>query len=359
MTNETSGSPYAIYLGTSAKIARLKSEHMRLCINSYALKFSPEEDEYVASCLKNAFNAAVSTIQTHFESSQGDFALSFATDVSSIRLRAQQLILPQYLTITVAQAALFLIRITRSSPGIQRVVSLDADVIAHYLKMSVDLLEQGDLSEVNLASFLARTIRDMSRVAGIPNTGGAIQEMGNEVPAGFNGRSKLGMESSAPMVSGSRAHDNTQAGIVTGHSLSHDLEVSAGSSTGGGGTGDRSGIDSTDIGYDGAPPFAAGGFDIDNFLQLEAHLDLGYLLALPNDPNVGLVSGHGSVSTSNIQPGIVGFGSQGFAYGADVAPEYAGEFGLGMGGLGNPGLAMFPGDGGLGWTAEGAGDVGE
>jgi hypothetical protein len=279
--------------------------------------------------------------------------------VSSIRLRAQQLILPQYLTITVAQAALFLIRITRSSPGIQRVVSLDADVIAHYLKMSVDLLEQGDLSEVNLASFLARTIRDMSRVAGIPNTGGAIQEMGNEVPAGFNGRSKLGMESSAPMVSGSRAHDNTQAGIVTGHSLSHDLEVSAGSSTGGGGTGDRSGIDSTDIGYDGAPPFAAGGFDIDNFLQLEAHLDLGYLLALPNDPNVGLVSGHGSVSTSNIQPGIVGFGSQGFAYGADVAPEYAGEFGLGMGGLGNPGLAMFPGDGGLGWTAEGAGDVGE
>jgi hypothetical protein len=86
MTDGTlSGSPYAIYLGTSVKIARLKAEHMRLCINSYALKFSPDEDEYIASCLKNAFNAAVSTIQTHFESSQGDFALSFATDVSSSR----------------------------------------------------------------------------------------------------------------------------------------------------------------------------------------------------------------------------------------------------------------------------------
>lgn len=227
--------------------------------------------------------------------------------------------------------------------------------------MSVDLLEQGDLSEVNLASFLARTIRDMSRVAGIPNSSGAIPAMGDEAAAGFNGRSTSGMESIASMGPGSRAHDITQACSVTGHGPPHDLEVSGGSSIGGGviDTGDRSGIDSTDIGYDGAPPLAAGGFDIDNFLQLEAHLDLGYLLALPNDPNVGLGSGHGSVSTSNIQPGIVGFGSQGFAYGADVAPEYAGEFGLGMGGLGNPGLTMFPGDGGLGWTAEGAGDVGE
>jgi hypothetical protein len=55
---------------------------MRLCLNSYALKAGPDEDELVGQCLKKALNAAMSTIQTHFESSQTDLALSFATDVS-------------------------------------------------------------------------------------------------------------------------------------------------------------------------------------------------------------------------------------------------------------------------------------
>jgi hypothetical protein len=57
---------------------------MRLCLNSYALKSAPEEDELIALCLKKALNAAMSTIQTHYESSQTDLALSFATDVSGI-----------------------------------------------------------------------------------------------------------------------------------------------------------------------------------------------------------------------------------------------------------------------------------
>jgi hypothetical protein len=78
----TIGSPYALYLGSSARIARLQAEHMRLCLNSYALKAGPDEDELAAQCLKKAMNAAMSTIQTHFESSQTDLALSFATDVS-------------------------------------------------------------------------------------------------------------------------------------------------------------------------------------------------------------------------------------------------------------------------------------
>ena len=56
---------------------------MRLCLNSYALKADPEEDEEIVQCLKRASNAAMSTIQTHFESSQTDLALSFATDVSA------------------------------------------------------------------------------------------------------------------------------------------------------------------------------------------------------------------------------------------------------------------------------------
>lgn len=78
----TSGSPYTLYLGSSARIARLQAEHMRLCLNSFALKSSPEQDDLIASFLKKALNAAMSTIQTHFESSQTDLALSFATDVS-------------------------------------------------------------------------------------------------------------------------------------------------------------------------------------------------------------------------------------------------------------------------------------
>jgi hypothetical protein len=165
------------------------------------------------------------------------------------------------------------------------------------------------------------------------------------------------------MDSESTADNITLADMnVKGHGIPHHLDVLAVSSTGRSLTENDvgSGISSTDIGYDGAPPV---GFDIDNFLQLEAHLDLGYLLALPNDPNAGLVSGLGSVSAPNIPTGNgamgTGFASQGFAYGADVAPEYAGEFGVGMGGLGNLGPSMFPGDGSTGWMGQDAGDVGE
>ena len=76
------GSTYALYLGPSARVARLQAEHMRLCLNSYVLKVGTEKDEAIGQCLRNALNAAVSTIQTHHESSQTDFGLSFATDVS-------------------------------------------------------------------------------------------------------------------------------------------------------------------------------------------------------------------------------------------------------------------------------------
>lgn len=57
---------------------------MRLCINSFALKSCPEKNEYIAECLKKALNSAMATIQIHYESSETDLALSFATDVSII-----------------------------------------------------------------------------------------------------------------------------------------------------------------------------------------------------------------------------------------------------------------------------------
>ena len=80
MHRSVPGSRYTLYLGASARIARLQGEHMRLCINSYALR--PGNDVFVAPYLRKALNAASSTIQTHFESSESDLALSFATDVS-------------------------------------------------------------------------------------------------------------------------------------------------------------------------------------------------------------------------------------------------------------------------------------
>ncbi|KAJ5814476.1 hypothetical protein N7474_006253 [Penicillium riverlandense] len=149
-----SGSSHALYLGASARIARLQAEHLRLSINAMALRSSTHSDGHESSVtyLRKALNAAKSTIQTHFESSQTDIALSFATD---------------YMTMAFAQAAVFLIRLTKASPLVQEVVSLDPAVVSHYLTMSVDLLELGDMSETRLSTYFARTIRGISRAAGL------------------------------------------------------------------------------------------------------------------------------------------------------------------------------------------------
>lgn len=81
---DVTGSSHALYLGASARIARLQAEHLRLSINAMALRSSTHSDGHESSVtyLRKALNAAKSTIQTHFESSQTDLALSFATDVS-------------------------------------------------------------------------------------------------------------------------------------------------------------------------------------------------------------------------------------------------------------------------------------
>jgi hypothetical protein len=84
MTSDNVESPYALYLGPSARIARLQAEHLRLSINSIALHSSVDQElDSIHPYLRKALNAATSTIQTHFESSQSDLALSFATDVRS------------------------------------------------------------------------------------------------------------------------------------------------------------------------------------------------------------------------------------------------------------------------------------
>jgi hypothetical protein len=73
----------------------------------------------------------------------------------------------QYLTITLAQAAIFLVRLAQAPLAVQTVLSLDKSVIAHYLTMSVDSLKLGDISETRLSTYLARTISEISRAAGI------------------------------------------------------------------------------------------------------------------------------------------------------------------------------------------------
>lgn len=42
--------------------------------------------------------------------------------------------------------------------------------------MSIDLLESGDLSETRISTYLAKTIRDISRAAGITGIGSATYD---------------------------------------------------------------------------------------------------------------------------------------------------------------------------------------
>ncbi|WVR05443.1 hypothetical protein IAU60_002459 [Kwoniella sp. DSM 27419] len=282
-----SGSPYTLYLGSSARIARLQADHMRLCLNSFALKSAPEEDELVAQCLKKALNAAMSTIQTHYESSQTDMALSFATD---------------YLTITLAQSAVFLVRIAKAPPAVQRITSIDPSVIAHYLKMSIDLLEAGELSETKLSTYLAKTIRDIARAAEI---------------GGF-GRTE--------------SEDSGDSRPPSAHaSMPPQPDVAS-----------------------NAPDLT--GFEIDSFMGFENQLDLNYLLGLPGDNSLLLApSTNGQASNGDTTPLLSGAG--GFAnsntngvLGLTASTPDFNEFSFGMGGMG--GYVLNMGGSGWGFTAQ-------
>nr|XP_019013828.1 uncharacterized protein I206_01902 [Kwoniella pini CBS 10737]OCF52609.1 hypothetical protein I206_01902 [Kwoniella pini CBS 10737] len=233
-----SGSPYSLYLGSSARIARLQADHMRLCLNSFALKSGPEEDEVVAQCLKKALNAAMSTIQTHHESSQTDLALSFATD---------------YLTITLAQAAVFLVRIAKSSPAILSIVNIELSVISYYLKMGVELLEVGELSETRLSTYLSKTITDIARAAEL-----------NVV--GFRERDRLYAQT-LQEADNEEGIDRPQSSSGLGN-LQNSTIYEQNSNT---------------IGSNNNNNNELTNFEMDSFLQFENQLDLGYLLGLPGD----------------------------------------------------------------------------
>jgi hypothetical protein len=259
---------------------------MRLCLNSFALKSGPDEDELVAECMRKALNAAMSTIQIHFESSQSDIALSFATDVSGLAsssmTTAEKNVL-QYMTITLAQAAVFLIRVNRAAPSIRAVANLDPSVAAHYLKMSVNVLESSDMSETRLSTYLAKTIRDISRAAGISGMSPLPRHPDLEAQSKYT---------LPPLVP------------------------------------DGSGI-------------VPEALNVNRLLQVDDQFDLGYLLGLPGDGNAVLAPGLLGGMAGGLGNGIGGTVG-------GLENEYNWEFGFGMGGLGSLGNGFplgFSGDG--------------
>lgn len=206
------GSPYALYLGPSARIARLHAEHVRLCINSYALKAGADQDAYMAQCLKKALVAAMATIQAHHEASQTDLALSFANDVRCPSWdQFDGTADSQNLTITLGQAAVFLLRLVKAAPAVQSVLATEPSVLLHYLRMAIDSLESADLSETRLSTHLASCIRDISRRAGLSGIAGQAQTaMGTEHDDGpMNGSNVAPATAISPTLSLAHATNGT------------------------------------------------------------------------------------------------------------------------------------------------------
>jgi hypothetical protein len=163
----------------------------------------------------------------------------------------------------------FLIRLTKAPISVQQVINVDPSVVAHYLKMSVDLLESADMSETRLSTYLAKTIRDISRAAGIVVPG--ISPIDYEDPSAVDSRPHTATSYPHPPAldallaqgNGSDGANVTEGGTTT---MSH-------TQSNGNGNGEI--------------------FDLENFLQVESQLDLGYLLGLPGDNSAAVQGGNG------------------------------------------------------------------
>jgi hypothetical protein len=77
----------AIQLGAASRLSKLQSEHVRLCINSLALKpgvqehATGEEIDLLQSSVRRAAEAAMNTVQMHSDAAKGDMSLSYSVDV--------------------------------------------------------------------------------------------------------------------------------------------------------------------------------------------------------------------------------------------------------------------------------------
>ncbi|CAE6370416.1 unnamed protein product [Rhizoctonia solani] len=141
-----SSSKYLPYLNSSTRIARMYSEHVRLCLNSLALRPATGVDsEVVEKYLDKALHSATTIIQMQHDAATTDEGMSYSID---------------YLTIVLATAAVFLIRLVRTQTRL-----LDPNVGVHYIKMAVSALEKSEKSLTRLSTHLAKTVRDMARAA--------------------------------------------------------------------------------------------------------------------------------------------------------------------------------------------------
>ena len=204
-------------------------------------------------------------------------------------------------------------------------MGVDHSVVGHYLRMSVDLLESADLSETKLATFLARTIRDVSRAAGITVFAGAggTAANGQAISSVVNTPAppQAGPDDRPP-AAGSGSGTGTSAGSFDGVDFAqftnganmgaHALGTVGGAGLGPGQGGSGGGVNGA-FGVNGMTTTGEDDpFDLENYLQLEQQLDLGYLLGLPGDN--GNQGNQGALN-----------------YGTGV---FEGEFGFGMGGMG-------------------------
>lgn len=126
-------------------------------------------------------------------------------------------------------------------------------MVTHYLKMSIEVLAVSDLSETRLSSYLARTLRDISRAAGIP--------VGDD--DGLDGTNGIVTAEGSRPTSADKLQESGEGGNgVNNAEVAPDLERR------GGGTGTGT---------------VTPAWDLDNLFNLEEHVDLGYLLGLPGD----------------------------------------------------------------------------
>lgn len=154
------GSLQSIQLGELGVLAKLQAEHIRLCLN--ALTIRPEivtEQQY----LHKAADAAINTIQIHADIPKRGQALSCAVDVRRWMISWKRYLLSQYFGISLAQAAVFLIRLHVWPHDIP----VDRAVLPHYIDTAVQTLQNADLAEIRHTSYLSNVVRDLCRVAGV------------------------------------------------------------------------------------------------------------------------------------------------------------------------------------------------
>ncbi|WWC96564.1 hypothetical protein V866_003432 [Kwoniella sp. B9012] len=157
------GSIRSLQLGTSRSLSILQQNHLRLNLNTLALRINPSSRELSADTtryIRLAIEAAIGIVQLHSESSAGDSSLSYAID---------------YITMSLAQAAVFLIRIQLLPPDPEPPSSGDRclgdrAVLTHYIHTAIDLLERTDHSETKNSTYLAKVCRDLCIIAGLSST---------------------------------------------------------------------------------------------------------------------------------------------------------------------------------------------